>query len=135
MNLIINTDGGARGNPGPASYAFVIKTGDGVILHQEGKKIGVATNNIAEYMGVLRALEYVNKHFQGKAPHKIEVVGDSQLISMQLEGKYQVKNPQLKELYSKIKLLERDLGRVSYKNVPRSENFIADKLVNKALDE
>src|SRR5258708_28120998 len=123
MNLIINTDGASRGNPGLSSYGFIIKTDDGVILHQEGKFIGHATNNIAEYTAVLKALEYVKNHFQRKAPHQIQMVMDSQLVAQQLSGVYKIKHPGLKPLFEGIKILEFDLGRVDYKNVPRAQNF------------
>jgi ribonuclease HI len=135
MNLIINTDGASRGNPGPASYGFVIKQSDGPILHQEGKTIGRATNNIAEYTAVLSSLEYVKKHIKDNKPHKIEVITDSQLIARQLDGSFKIKNENLKEIYFKIKSLELEIGYVFYRNVPREQNFIADRLANKALDE
>lgn len=134
MNLIINTDGASRGNPGPASYGFVVKKDGGEILHQEGKKIGIATNNIAEYRAILGALEYVKEHYSHKAPHQILVVCDSQLAKEQLAGNYKIKNPHLKAWFDQIKIIEMDLGVVNYKNVPRAENFIADRLANLALD-
>ncbi len=135
MNLVINTDGASRGNPGPASYGFVIKESSGPILHQEGKAIGKATNNIAEYTAVLSALEYVKNYLYEKNPHKIEVITDSQLIARQLDGSFKIKNENLRVLYLKIKKIEQELGFISYRNVPRAQNFIADKLANIALDE
>jgi ribonuclease HI len=135
MNLIINADGASRGNPGPASYGFVIRQSDGPILHQEGQVIGKATNNVAEYMAVLSALLYIKKYIKGKQPHKIEVITDSQLIARQLDGSFKIKNENLKKLYYKIKSVEPEVGFVFYKNVPREQNFIADRLANKALDE
>ncbi|MBI2011455.1 ribonuclease HI family protein [Candidatus Daviesbacteria bacterium] len=135
MKLIVNTDGASRGNPGPSSYGFIIKTHLGVILHQEGKTIGTATNNIAEYVAVLKALEYIKTYFSRKAPHEVKIISDSQLITKQLSGVYKIKNLKLKEYFSKIKEVEENLGVISYKNVPRRENFIADRLANKALDE
>ncbi len=135
MILKINTDGASRGNPGPASFGFVIYAVDGVILHQEGGYIGTNTNNVAEYTGVLRAFEYIHKYFSEKSPHKIEVVADSLLIVRQLSGSYKIKNLGLKVLFDAIKILEFDLGEVFYRHVPRERNFIADRLANKALDE
>lgn len=135
MELIINTDGASRGNPGRASYGYVIKTKDGVILHQEGAKIGIATNNIAEYSAVLKSLEYIHKYFFKKAPHNIEVISDSELIVRQLSGLYKIKNPGLLTIFVKIKDLEEKLGEINYKSVPREKNFIADRLANIALDE
>lgn len=136
MNLIINTDGASRGNPGAASFGYLIKdASSGAILHEEGKTIGITTNNIAEYTAVLKSLEYIKNKYSHKAPHKIEVVSDSQLIAQQLSGKWKIKNPGLKKIFDQIKMMEFDLGQVSYRNVPRAQNFIADRLANKALDE
>ncbi len=135
MDLIINTDGASRGNPGLAAYGFIIKTSSGVILHQEGGAIGSETNNIAEYTAVLKSLEYVWFKYQKKSPHKIKVISDSQLIIRQLANLYKVKNPNLKVIFEKIKSLEDKLGVVNYQSVPREQNFIADRLANKALDD
>lgn len=135
MNLIVNTDGACRGNPGPASYGFVIKTKEGVILHQEGNEIGEATNNIAEYTAVLASLEYIKKNYSNKRPHQINLLTDSQLIAKQLSGLYKLKNQRLKELFYEIKILEFEVGAVNYINVPREKNFLADRLANKALDQ
>ncbi len=135
MDLIINTDGASRGNPGPASYGYIIKSTDGVIRHQEGQPIGINTNNVAEYTAVVSALEYVLEHFAHKAPHTIEVVADSQLAVRQLLGIYKIKHPNLKPIFNRIKALETELGEVTYRHIPREENFIADRLANKALDE
>lgn len=136
MNLIINTDGASRGNPGKASYGYLIKNADsGMILHQEGKAIGIATNNIAEYTAVLEALKYVLVNFSHKAPHHIEVVSDSQLIAQQLAGRFKIKNLNLKIIFDQIKAMEINLGQISYRNVPRAQNFLADRLANQALDK
>lgn len=134
MDLIINTDGGSRGNPGPAAYGYIIKKNGGEILHQEGKILGIQTNNYAEYMGILKALEYVRDHYAHKGPHTIQIVCDSQLAAQQLSGNYKVKNPQIKILFDQVKSVEMTVGQVSYRNVPRAENFLADRLVNIALD-
>lgn len=134
MDLIVKTDGASRGNPGPASYGFVIQKRGGEILHQEGKTIGINTNNVAEYSGVFSGLEYINKHYSAKAPHVIEVVTDSRLVASQLAGKFKIKNENLKKIFNQIKSMEFDLGSVSYRNVPREQNFLADRLANMALD-
>ncbi len=134
MDLIINTDGASRGNPGPASYGFVIKVRDGVILHQEGQRIGINTNNVAEYTGVLEALKYVKAQYSKKGPHQIEVVADSLLIVSQLNGRYKLKSPHLKIIFDQIKVLEMEVGEVAYRHVLRAHNFIADRLANQALD-
>lgn len=133
MNLIVNTDGASRGNPGRASYGFVIKDASGSILHKEGQAIGFATNNIAEYTAVLSALEFIYKKWNNGS-HRIEVITDSQLIASQLSGVYKIKNPGLKVLFDKIKVLEFDLGQITYRNVPRAQNSLADSLANRALD-
>ncbi len=134
MNLIVNTAGASRGNPGPSLYDYIIKDEKGVILHQEGRYIGITTNNIAEYSAVINALEYINKNFGHRFPHKIKVVADSELIVRQLSGRYKVKNLRLLEIYRQIKLTEPKLGGVEYHHVLRHENYIADKLANMALN-
>lgn len=134
MDLIINTDGASRGNPGPASYGYTIKERNGPILHQDGQAIGINTNNVAEYTAVLKALQYVKKYLAHKAPHMIHVICDSQLIAQQLLGNYKIKHPGLIPLFDSIKRLEPMLGIVTYENVPRAQNYIADKLANMALD-
>lgn len=135
MELIVNTDGASRGNPGPASYGFVIKVKAGPILHQQGQPIGRATNNIAEYTAVLKALQYIKDHYAAKGPHQIEIITDSQLIASQLAGLFKLKSTHLKQLFDQIKSLEFEVGLVSYRNVPRAQNFIADRLANLALDQ
>lgn len=132
---IVYADGAARGNPGSAAAAFVIKSDDGVIWTQSGKFLGRTTNNFAEYSAVLEALKKLKSDFLKYLPGEIEVRVDSQLAARQLSGRYKVKNKVLKILYDQIKVLEFDLGRVSYKHVPRKENFLADRLANKILDE
>lgn len=133
MKFIINTDGASRGNPGPASYGFIIKSASGTILHQEGKTIGVATNNVAEYTAVLSALSYIKTYFPNTA-HTLEVITDSKLIASQLSGRYKIKNANLKKIFDQIKKIEGALGQIIYRNVPRAQNHIADRLANQALD-
>lgn len=134
MDLVINTDGASRGNPGPSSYGFIIKVREGAVLHEEGERIGVTTNNAAEYKAVIKAFEYIIRKFFRKAPHKIEVIADSKLLVEQLSGNFKVKSPNLYPLFEKIKKMEFDLGHVTYRSVPRDENFIADRLANRAFD-
>lgn len=133
--LIINTDGGARGNPGPAASAFIIQTPEHDLLFKDGKYLGVATNNEAEYSGVILAFEKVTQDFLSKQPLEIEVRADSKLVVEQLSGRFKVKNPRIKALYEKVKLLEKNLGFVVYKYVPRAENYLADGVVNETLDK
>ena len=133
MKYILFTDGASRGNPGPASYGFIIKDENGVILHEEGKCIGTNTNNVAEYTAVLKALEYTSTHLHTWA--ELDFFMDSLLVAQQLSGVYKIKNPVLFELAQKIKELEKLFKAVTYTHVPRAQNFIADKLANRALDE
>src|SRR5687768_7369396 len=109
MKFIVNTDGASRGNPGEASYGYIILGEGGVILHQEGKSIGVATNNVAEYTGVLEALDYISRKWSGGG-HQITVQADSLLVIQQLKGIFKIKKEHLFELNSKIKKLEAGLG-------------------------
>ncbi|MDD5415462.1 MAG: ribonuclease HI family protein [Candidatus Daviesbacteria bacterium] len=133
MKLIIYTDGAARGNPGPASYGFTIADRRGKLLYQEGKYIGVATNNVAEYTAVLQALEYIKKQYKGKKL-EIEFYADSRLVVEQLSGRYKVKSKHLKPITQQIKILAIELGGVLYSHIPRFKNFEADRLANLALD-
>ena len=130
MRVLLFTDGGARGNPGPAAYAFVLEAEDGDLLASEGVAIGTATNNVAEYSGLVeglrRALELGLKH--------VEVVSDSELMVKQMRGEYRVKNEGLRPLYDQAQKLAREIGDVEYRHVRRAENELADRLVNDALD-
>jgi len=124
------TDGGARGNPGPAAYGFVLESEDGTVLAAEGEAIGNATNNVAEYSGLIAGLE---KAIELHVP-QLEVVSDSELMVKQMRGEYRVKNEALRELYDEATALARRLGNVEYRHVKRAHNELADKLVNDALD-
>ncbi|MBP7832224.1 MAG: ribonuclease HI family protein [Candidatus Levybacteria bacterium] len=130
--LTIYGDGGSRGNPGEASYGFVVLEGD-TVIYSEGKRIGIATNNVAEYSAVLAALNYLSS---SKLEH--EVVNfflDSELVVHQLNGKWKIKNEVLRGYFFKIKELQRDLQKkFTYTAVPREQNKLADEQVNLALD-
>ncbi|MDQ3865977.1 MAG: ribonuclease HI family protein [Actinomycetota bacterium] len=130
MKARLFTDGGARGNPGPAAAAYVLEADDGTILDARGDAIGVATNNVAEYTalvaGLVKAIEL--------GADELEVVSDSELLVKQMNGEYRVKNRALAELSLEAARLARRIGRVRYRAVPRSENELADRLVNEALD-
>ena len=130
MKARLFTDGGARGNPGPAAYAFVLEAEDGDLIASEGVSIGTATNNVAEYSGLVeglrRARELGLKH--------VEVVSDSELMVKQMRGEYRVKNEGLRPLYDEAQRLAREIGDVEYRHVRRAENELADRLVNEALD-
>lgn len=135
MRLTIFTDGGARGNPGPAAVGIVIKSTRGNVIARFGKAIGVSTNNVAEYRAVIEALDWVRR-WEGRRNIKgITVCMDSQLAVSQLTGIFKVKNPALRELIVTIRELEQEVGgNVSYLLVRREENRLADLLVNQALD-
>jgi ribonuclease HI len=124
------TDGGARGNPGPAAYGFVLESEDGTVLAAEGEAIGTATNNVAEYSGLVAGLQ---KAVELHVP-EVEVVSDSELMVKQMRGEYRVKNEALRGLYEEATALARRLGNVEYRHVKRAHNELADKLVNDALD-
>jgi ribonuclease HI len=130
--ITIHSDGGSRGNPGPAAYGFTVQDKDNTLLYEEGKYIGVTTNNVAEYSGVLNALEWIHAHAE---PEKVLVILDSELVVRQLSGIYKVKNENLRGYVLSIKSLEQKIAvPVSYASVPRAQNKDADRLVNFALD-
>jgi len=124
------TDGGARGNPGPAASAYVLEAADGTVLASHGEAIGVATNNVAEYRalvaGLARALEL--------GISELEVVSDSELVVKQMRGEYRVKDAKLRTLSIEAARLACEIGAVAYTAVPRERNELADRLVNEALD-
>jgi ribonuclease HI len=124
------TDGGARGNPGPAAYGFVLENDDGTLLAAEGRAIGSATNNVAEYSGLIAGLR---KAIELAVP-EVEVVSDSELMVKQMRGEYRVKNEALRGLCVEASALARRLESVEYRHVKRAHNELADKLVNEALD-
>ena len=130
MKAKLSTDGGARGNPGPAAYGYVLEAEDGTVLDARGETIGVATNNVAEYRALIAGLEKAIE----LGIDELEVVSDSELLVKQMQGEYRVKNEALRELNDEANSLERKLGRVRYKAVRREHNELADKLVNQALD-
>ena len=130
MKARLSTDGGARGNPGPAAYGFVLEAEDGTVLAAHGETIGVATNNVAEYRALIAGLE---KALELAVP-EVEVVSDSELLVKQMRGEYRVKNEALRELSLQASRLARRIGKVSYTAVRREHNELADRLVNEALD-
>jgi probable phosphoglycerate mutase len=124
------TDGGARGNPGPAAFAYVLEDGDGTVLEARGEAIGVTTNNVAEYRGLVAGLAKALELAVGD----LEVVSDSELLVKQMRGEYRVRKDTLRELSLEAARLARQLGAVRYRHVRRGENELADRLVNEALD-
>jgi ribonuclease HI len=124
------TDGGARGNPGPAAYAYVLETEDGEPIASLGQTIGVATNNVAEYSALVAGLEKAAE----LGIDDLEVVSDSELMVKQMRGEYKIKNEALRELSLAAARHARQVGRVEYRHVRRAHNALADSLVNDALD-
>lgn len=124
------TDGGSRGNPGPAAYGYVLEADDGTLLAAHGERIGVATNNVAEYRALIAGLEKALE----LGLDEVGVVSDSELLVKQMTGEYRVKNEALKQLNSEAERVARRIGDVSYRAVRREHNELADRLVNEALD-
>ena len=130
MKARLSTDGGSRGNPGPAAAAYVLETEDGTVLDAHGETIGVATNNVAEYRALVDGLRKAVE-FQ---VDDLEVVSDSELLVKQMRGEYRVKNKALIELSLEAARLARQIPSVRYLAVRREQNELADRLVNEALD-
>ena len=130
MKAKLFTDGGSRGNPGPAAYAFVLEAEDGTVLDARGEAIGVATNNVAEYSALVAGLERAVE----AGVDELEVVSDSELMVKQMRGEYKVKNRALQDLFLDASRLGRKVGKVRYTAVRREHNTLADGLVNEALD-
>jgi ribonuclease HI len=127
----VHVDGGARGNPGPAAVAAVVSDEEGSVLAEEGRYIGEATNNVAEYKALLLGLEFA----RGLGARSVEVVNDSELVARQIGGQYKVKHAGLKPLWEQAMTELRQFERWSVRNVPRAQNARADELVNQALDQ
>jgi probable phosphoglycerate mutase len=130
MKARLSTDGGARGNPGPAAFGYVLEAEDGHILAAHGEAIGRATNNVAEYRGLVAGMERAAE----LGVRELDVVSDSELLVKQMRGEYRVKNEALKELWEDASDLERKFAKVRYTAVRRAHNELADRLVNEALD-
>ena len=131
MKARLSTDGGARGNPGPAAFGYVLETEDGHVLAAHGEAIGRATNNVAEYRGLVAGMEKAAE----LGVDELEVVSDSELLVRQMTGVYRVKNAALRELSLEAARLARRLRSIEYRAVRREHNELADRLVNEALDE
>lgn len=135
--IIVYTDGGARGNPGPAALGVAIKDVKGNLIKKYGETLGIKTNNEAEYSAIISALKKV-KALYGKEKTKtmeVEVHMDSELAERQLNGKYKIEEEKLFPLFIKVHNLMIDFGKISFKHVPREENKDADRMVNEALDK
>ena len=130
-NLKLFCDGGSRGNPGPAAYGSVIYDHAGNILEKCGNYLGVATNNQAEYEGLIAGVRFVTEHYPGA---HLDITMDSLLIVNQVKGLYKVKNPGLLLKYHEVKLLLSRVKSYTISHTYRSDNSLADSLVNQALD-
>jgi ribonuclease HI len=126
----LSTDGGARGNPGPAAAAAVVSTPEGEVLDEARELLGSVTNNVAEYRGLLLGLERA----QALGATEVEVINDSELIAHQVTGRYKVKHPDMKPLHAEALRALGGFERWSIRPVPRAQNADADALVNQALD-
>ncbi|HXV05692.1 MAG TPA: ribonuclease HI family protein [Solirubrobacterales bacterium] len=128
--LVVNVDGGARGNPGPAAIAAVVRSAGGEMIEERGERIGRATNNVAEYRALLLGIELA----AALGASELELVGDSELIVRQVRGEYKVKDATLRELHAEAKRALAGFERWSIRHVRREQNAEADRLVNEALD-
>lgn len=130
MKVNMFTDGGARGNPGPAAIGVVIKSDKHKIIHKVGKYIGTTTNNNAEYAALIEGLTFLKELKYSQ----VNCYLDSELVVKQLNGLYKVKNKNIKKNWNKIKALEKNFIRITYQHVKRERNREADGLVNQVLD-
>ena len=130
-DLVAYIDGGARGNPGPAGYGVRIERSDGSLVEEFCESIGVATNNVAEYQGLLSALEWAKRH----GLKRLHVRSDSLLLVQQMLGRYKVKHPGLQPLHARARQLAHEIGHVTFEHIGRDINAHADRLANAAMDE
>lgn len=128
--IVAYIDGGARGNPGPAGFGVRIESPDGRLVEEFGESIGVATNNVAEYRGLLAALEWA----RSRGYSNVHVRSDSLLLVQQMLGNYKVRNAGLRPLHAKARLLAHEIGTVTFEHVGREKNAQADRLANAAMD-
>jgi probable phosphoglycerate mutase len=129
--IVAYIDGGARGNPGPAGYGVRIETPDGQLLAELHAPLGIATNNVAEYNGLLAALQWA----VDQGHEDVRIRSDSELLVKQMRGEYKIKHPGLQPLAARARLLMMQLGRVTFEHVRREQNAEADRLSNLAMDE
>jgi ribonuclease HI len=130
VKLVVNVDGGARGNPGPAAIAAVVQGPEGEVLEERGERIGEATNNVAEYRALLLGIERA----AALGATELELVGDSELVVKQVKGEYKVKHAGMRDLHAQVKQALDGFERWSIRHVRREQNSEADRLVNEALD-
>lgn len=129
--VIAYIDGGARGNPGPAGYGVRIEHPDGTLVAELYGALGIATNNVAEYNGLLAALRWLVDHGE----REVRIRSDSELLVRQMRGEYRIKNPGLQPLAARARVLCMQLERVEFEHVRREQNTEADRLSNRGMDE
>jgi probable phosphoglycerate mutase len=129
--IVAYIDGGARGNPGPAGYGVRIEDAEGGLVEELHGPLGIATNNVAEYSGLIAAL----RHAAARGAREVQIRADSELLVKQMRGEYRVKNERLKPLFLEACSLVRRIGHVTFTHVPRVQNAEADRLSNLAMDE
>lgn len=130
LEIVAHVDGGSRGNPGPAAYAVVVDSSNGTRLASLSKYLGHTTNNVAEYQGLLAALDYALEHNY----RRLKIISDSELMARQINGQYKVKNPNLKILHDRARALIAQLDAFHIEHVRREHNKDADRLANEAMD-
>ena len=130
MKYIVHTDGAARGNPGPAAIGVVIEDEEGRTVYEASRALGVRTNNEAEYLALLTALEYL----KDIRPAEVEFLLDSELVVKQILGQYKVKEPRLQALHGQVIMLLNAVKKFKFRHVRREDNARADELANEALD-
>lgn len=136
IKLIVHTDGGSRGNPGSAGIGIVIENSNKKLFVEHGEKIGITTNNVAEYSAVLWAVKWIVKNKNSISTVSVDFFLDSELVVRQLQGVYKIKNEALRNLFFSIKKEETKIvASIRYTHVPREKNKHADTLVNKALNK
>jgi ribonuclease HI len=128
--LVVNVDGGARGNPGPAAIGVVVSTPDGEVLEEHAERIGSATNNVAEYRALMLGLERA----LALGAREVELIGDSELVVRQVQGEYKVRDEVLWRLHKHVIRALAEFDSWSIRHVRRDENEAADRLVNEVLD-
>ena len=136
MEINVYTDGGSRGNPGPSGYGLVIFDDQKNNLYQEYKYLGIKTNNEAEYLALLASIKWIEGHYQSYSINKVNFFADSQLLICQLQGKYKIKAPNLKDFYIQAQQSLKSMNLdYQFTHIRRELNTHADELANKAMDK
>jgi ribonuclease HI len=130
MKYIVHTDGAARGNPGPAAIGVVVQDATGRVIYEASRCLGTHTNNEAEYLALIAALEYLKENRVPEVDFRL----DSELVVRQLQGRYRVKEPRLQSLHARVTMLLNAVPKHTFTHVPRKQNARADELANEALD-